>query len=434
VRTWRQLGADVRASRATLFELGHPNRRSLDIVLFLHFLESAAQLTLIGFCLTVGMSLPYLPLVALMIGYALWNVGSFVWTRRGDESRDCTLALSVQLVIEVIVLAALLYFGGGATNPFVSLFLVPVAMGAITLPTKSALLIAMLAAVCYTLLLAFFEPLPGGQHHMHEASAFSAHVIGMWVNFLVSGALLFGFLARLSAVARERAEDISALRESRLRDERLVAMAGVAAGAAHSLATPLSTIGLALDELLDTAPEADREIARVAREQLGVCRERLDEILQTTRAGHAGAMNGLLSDLIPAHVRQWHLLRPETDLRTVLDLPSVSVTIDPAIGHGLSTLLDNAIDAGISNNDLFVELRARVDGSLLIIDVEDHGGGPPPRIGQAPVPSTKRNGAGAGLMILGANLDRLGGSLVAKAGDQGSVMTMTVPLEEVVQP
>lgn len=415
---------------STLFELGFPNRRTLQMVIVLHLLESLAQAALLLFCVLVEMPLPYGALSAIAVVYGVWNVGSWFSARGIDENSDCTRALILQLVIEVLVLAALLYFGGGASNPFVSLFLVPLAMASITLLAAPAIAIGLLAAACYTLLLWFFQPL-ASQAHVHGASAFSMHVIGMWVNFLASGVLLVGFLLRLSAVARERAERLAVLRESRLRDQQLVAMAGVAAGAAHSLATPLSTIGVALDELHESGGE-DREIVAMAREQLEVCRERLSEILQATRAGQAGALVGQLPELVSSSARRWHLLRPEADLRVQLDLPAIEVALDPAIGHGLSTVLDNAIDAGLEAGDPHVMLQAGMTGELLELAVEDHGGGPPPDLGRLPTTSSKRHGAGAGLMILRANLERLGGELLFAAGDRGTIARIRVPVREAV--
>jgi hypothetical protein len=73
----------------------------------------------------------------------------------------------------------------GSTNPFVSLFLTPVAIAAAALRARYAWSMATLTGACYTLLLLFFRPL-AGQARAKHSDAFNLHILGVWITFLAS--------------------------------------------------------------------------------------------------------------------------------------------------------------------------------------------------------------------------------------------------------
>ena len=409
--------------RESFSELTSPNPRTLRVVIGLQLVSSLVHVLALVIILTAGVQLPVGPLLLIVAAFALWNVVSWMHSGRLATDMHCERHVLLQLTVTTVVLAGLLYFTGGATSPFVSLFLVPVAIGALSLSMPLALAIAALAASAYTLLLFFHVPLTA--QHVHGEAGFNFHVIGMWLNFLGSGAVLLLFLGILARVARERANALAALRERQMRAEQVVAMAGVAAGAAHAIATPLSTLSILLDELDDTGFVNDE--IRVAKEQLHVVRERLDEILRSVHPGMDAHDLQNLRELVGRLARQWHHRRPESDLRIDNLLPDIEAAIDPAFGHGLATLLDNAADANASVGATRVLLRAHLASGRLQVEVEDEGGAslpqsPPARTGH------KSNGHGAGLMILRTNLERLGGSLHFDRGARGCVARFIVPL------
>lgn len=403
-------------------ELISTNARTLQMVVGLQLLESGAQVLVIAAALLAGVDLPVFPLVMIVGAFAIWNLLSFRQAGQLPSAADSTNGVLLQLIVSVVVLTGLLYFTGGATSPFVSLFLVPIAIGAMALPFARSALVLLLAAIAYTLLLFYHVPLAA--QHMHGDAGFNFHVTLMWVNFLASGVVLHGFLGMLAWVARERASALSALREKQLRSEQVMAVAGVAAGAAHSLATPLSTIAILLDEMEESGEFAAE--VKLARAQLGVVRARLDEILCAARDDKEAEA---LHDLVNRLAHQWHITRPEADLRIQNQLSAAPAALDPALGHGLTTLLDNAADANTGRGASRVLLRCDVQQGQLHIEVEDEGGGPLPD-GGAVFQTTKNGGHGAGLLILRTNLERLGGSLDFLRGRKGCVARLVMPLPE----
>jgi len=410
-------------------ELISASPRTLRAVIGLHLLESGAQLFALGIAVVAGVGLPVEPLFLIACAFLAWNAGSWQLTRSLAAEVECQGQILLQLTVATATLAAMLYFTGGATSPLVSLFLIPIAIGALCLRMPGALLLAGFAAGAYTLLLFFHIPLAA--QHVHGEAGFNFHVIGMWLNFLGSTVVLLLFLGLLAAVTRERAVSLAALRERQLRSEQLVAMAGVAAGAAHALATPLSTLTVLLDEM-ETSGQSRAEID-LAREQLTVVKSRLDEILRSTHvsAGSPGfePEKEDVQTLLNRIVRQWHARRPECDLRVENTVADFAAVVDPAIGHGLVTLLDNGADANGAVGATRLVLRTMLRGHVLALEVEDEGKGPLPSVHSIPR-SDKPEGHGAGLMILRTNLERLEGRLDFSRGERGCIARLEVPLLE----
>src|SRR5690606_20612185 len=89
-------------------------------------------------------------------------------------------------------------------------------------------------------------------HHHSEAGELNMHIIGMWLNFFASTLLIIWFVTRMAEAVRVRDEALvrqqAAATEQRLQDEQLLAVATLAASAAHDLGTPLNTVKLIVDD------------------------------------------------------------------------------------------------------------------------------------------------------------------------------------------
>ena len=195
---------------------------------------------------------------------------------------------SAHLLTDVAALSALLYLSGGSANPFVSLYLVPLVIAAVALPAAFAWAMAAVTVTCYGLLFYFYVPLPA----LHLAHDFGLHLFGMWVNFLVSAVIIAWLVARMAQAIRTRDAQIARQREDALRNERIVALGTLAAGAAHELGTPLSTMAVVLGEMAHehaTDGELGRDIATL-RTQVDVCKHTITRMVAA--AGQARAEGG----------------------------------------------------------------------------------------------------------------------------------------------
>ena len=75
--------------------------------------------------------------LGLTIGaLALWNALNYGPVHATGASQDAEVAL--HLAVDIAALHVVLYFTGGSTNPFVSLYLVPISLAATSLPARYA--------------------------------------------------------------------------------------------------------------------------------------------------------------------------------------------------------------------------------------------------------------------------------------------------------
>lgn len=180
------------------------------------------------------------PLLALVSILAATNVALWFRLRTLVHVRFWTTAA---VLLDVGLLTALLAFSGGAHNPFTALYLVHVALTAMLLGPWEVVAVLLTSSLGYASLFFWCVPLPaclGG--HSSDGSGFSVHLHGMWIAFVVAGAATAGFMYRMAlAIQRER--------ETSERHVRLLGLATLAAGAAHEIGNPLSTIKVAATEL-----------------------------------------------------------------------------------------------------------------------------------------------------------------------------------------
>ncbi len=153
------------------------------------------------------------------------------------------LEYALQLACDLFIHSALLYFSGGSTNPFVSYYLVPLTIAAVTLPWRYSVVLSGIALTLYTsALLAQFYPL-----QTFPIARENLQVYGMWLSFALSAAVITFFAARMAEELRRQEELRAIRREEGLRDQQLLAVATQAAGAAHELGTPLATMSVLLE-------------------------------------------------------------------------------------------------------------------------------------------------------------------------------------------
>ncbi len=127
---------------------------------------------------------------------------------------------ALQLACDLLIHSALLYYSGGSTNPFVSYYLVPLAIAAVTLPWLYSLILSGIALTAYSLLLVQFYPLEG-----LPMARDKMQVYGMWLSIALAAAVITFFAARMAEELRRQEQLRSERREESLRDEQLLAVA-----------------------------------------------------------------------------------------------------------------------------------------------------------------------------------------------------------------
>lgn len=377
----------------------------------------------------LAIPLPLAPLLALLLLMAVFNLLIQFWSGPGEFHVG---DLAGQLAVDLVAMGVLLYLTGGATNPLVSLLLLPVAVAAFALPARWVAGLAVLAIGLYSFLMLYSLPLPIAD----VARATRLHLTGMWLTFVVSTLLLAWFVTRLTVALRTRDRQLAAAREDALRDAQVVALGQLAAGAAHELGTPLATMRVLAGEWVgDVAlPAAARADLELLSRQIDRCKEIVGGL--TRQAGIERAAAPQAADVwLESLLARWRTLWPNATcaLETAGMGRPPWLLADATLEQAVVNLLDNA--ARVAPEDLRVVLDW--DAATLRIAVQDRGPGFPPDVlrggGAEPLPAGapgSARGAGIGLWLTRAAVERRGGRLRLANTAEGGVATLEMPLGE----
>lgn len=372
----------------------------------------------IGVALLMGFLDARLPLVSLGC-IILLHLGleAVAWVRLRQDGLGAVEILS-HLTVDAAGIAALVYLTGGYANPFISLLLVPLILAAVTLPPLHAWGMAAWVGVLYTLLMRFYQPL---EIHVSPEAAVDLHLSGMWLNFLLTAALVAAFAGRLAATLRRRDAQLAEAREQRLRDEQLFALGLQAASAAHDLATPMASVRITLDELRGDYvgdDELERPFALLSG-QLSRMEAVLDRLGRAARGrGGETAAREEATLWLDRVLEHWGLMWP--DVRVIADWPRSmgEIECNAALESVMATLLNNAAQA----SPWEIGVKAARAGDKLVIKVTDRGEGWKPEV-------AKPGGWGVGLELARATLQRLGGGLDLREHPGGGLVAQVeIPL------
>lgn len=333
------------------------------------------------------------------------------------------------LALDIGVLTWQLFWSGGPANPFVSMYLLPVVLVAFALPARWVLVVAATGALAYGLLVLQHQPLPHTHHS--EQELIDLHLLGMWVNFLLSALVVTLFATRLaSGMAAQRAK-LAAANEAALRSQAVIAVATQAAATAHQLNTPLATMAVISGELADALadrPALAYDIA-LLRRQIDLCRATLRRLVDD--AGSHGTAPRRLGQLVAHSIERLCLLRPGAAIRPRIgaDASRLEIASPAAIEHLLLNLLSNALDASSTRASRSVMLDVDADRLALRLEVADQGAGPPPD--PPDFASTKPHGLGLGLTLSRVIVAQHGGVIRFASGDRGGRVSVEFPLSQV---
>ena len=339
-----------------------------------------------------------------------------------------------QLLIDVICLNTLFYFSGGANNPFISYLLVPICISAATLPWRFTWFITSLCLCAYSLLLFFHVNLPIFEISHHHESTLSWHILGMWFNFFISAILITYFVVKMAKTLREQNELLNKLREDELRNEQLMAVAMLAAGAAHEINTPLSTMTVLLSELRAEYKTNEKLLLdlELLSTQVNQCAKTLKKIVHDSSAASIGHFKQQpVKEFCEQVLDRWQLFRPTVQFSYLFSegFAEKNIVADPRIEQAIINLLNNAADA---NPKACVTITIGCMDNTLVWKILDEGSGIDSNI-QAElgknVVSTKKHGLGLGMLLSNATLKNYGGSVTQIAQlPRGTLTELRLPL------
>ncbi|MBX2812368.1 MAG: ATP-binding protein [Myxococcales bacterium] len=386
------------------------------------------------------LQLPLSQLGALMGTSLAINGVSSVWEYRGGGVHPW--AVPIVSAVDVLLLTGLLYFSGGPSNPFASLYVVHIALAAVVLPPVQTWGLVGLALVCLSLLSLYHWPLAISDH----VTVLGTHwrFVGTWLSFLVAAVFIVYFVQRVTVALSQRESELARARELSVRSEKLASLATLAAGAAHELSTPLSTIAVVAKELerllmKENAPDHAVEDARLIRKQVMRCRSILSQM-----AADAGDASGERARPVSAEqlmqLAQEGLPQTERLKFTYGSGVTLVQALLPAraISQAFRSLIKNALQASGATVEIVVSLSDK--GQSWTIEISDQGKGMSEEVlsrAGDPFFTTKEpgEGMGLGLFLTRAVLERFGGQLELRSTEgAGTLAVVVLPLESDPEP
>jgi len=386
---------------------------------------------------TLALAVPVSEMLMVVGCLALFNLVSHLRWRTGHRVQHVELFLA--LLIDVAVLTVQLYLSGGTGNPFVFLYLLQIALGAVLLRGGYIWSIVLITALCFTALSRHHLPLPATPD-LHQGAP-SLYTQGLLVCFLLNAILVVIFITRIGRNLRQRDARLASARQRAAEEEHIVRMGLLASGAAHELGTPLSTMAVILgdwkhDPLLSAHPGLKGEVAEM-QAQVKRCKSIVSGILLSageTRGEESAETT--VCQFADRLARDWQATRTVAEFRYANRFGAdAAMVADTTLEQMVFNVLDNARDASPG----LVELAFDRVADTLRITVTDAGPGFEPailsRLGK-PYQSTKgRAGGGLGLFLAMTVARTLGGSLVARNRPEGGAeVVIQLPLAAIALP
>lgn len=419
---------------------GRIRRRTLHQIRWVALGGQAVAVLAVEFWL--GFRQPLL-LLALLIGFSALVNGLSLLRRprsRWLEEREASLFLAFDL----LQLGGLLALTGGLINPFTFLILAPVTVSASVLSPRSTMALAGLAIAVLALLAFWHLPLPWAGAGFDVEPLY---LLGLWIALTLTTAFISAYVASLAAERRRLGEALYATQGALAREQRLAALGGLAAAAAHELGSPLSTIAVVARDLERELPPGSpqREDALLLLEETQRCSRLLAELAKRPEADGGEPFNRLPISALIAAAAEPHRLKSTAHFSiTAQPLSGVDETEpvlprDPQILHGLGTLIQNALQFAQTR----VEVTALWDAARLELRIRDDGPGFEPgllaRLGE-PYVSSGESGRpdsgphmGLGIFIAQTLLSHSGAELSFTNHDLGGAeVVISWPLSQFV--
>ena len=425
------------------FEWTSDSRLRLVTIVRLRWMAIFGQLAAIlivmfiyGFALPLGSCLSYIALSAWL------NV--YLAVRFPARHRLSIGHATLMLAYDLVQLSALLYLTGGIENPFTMVMLAPVTVSAGSLPPRNTVFLGILTVIALALISTTHFPLPWYPGmRLDLPQLYQTGYLAAVAACMVFIAL---YAARLAKESRQMSAALAATDLVLAREQKLHALDGLAAAAAHELGTPLSTIVLVAKELQrdEATSPAMREDLELLRTQALRCREILAKL--TRRPSEQDPLHAHLTVLELLDESAGPYRNHGANIAIAAGPRAANAGNEEPIGerrpgviYGLGNLIENAIDFAKSK----VEVRADWTDRVVEISILDDGPGFPADVMETlgePYVTTRSaggrmgdgesTGMGLGFFIAKTLLERSGATLNLAnrdAPESGAIVRITWP-------
>ena len=326
----------------------------------------------------LGLELPLIPALFVVFTSGVINIAQIV-TRPASSwlrNKEATMALAFDL-LQVSVLLSLT---GGLTNPFSILILGPVTVSASILTRRSTLFLSLLAIISVTINVFWYSPIPWpeGSFFIH-----SLYLYGLWAALVFTAIFLAAYVSSLTEEARSMGMALVASQMALAREQKLSALGGLAAAAAHELGSPLGTMLVVAKEMKEELPPDDIYLPDVELliSEILRCREILQNLSTSPEEGGGDPYNIIpIVSLIEAAVEPYDKPEIKTSITSTsegkVDEEHPMVLRSPEILHSLGLFAQNAIQFAHESVDISVVWNNRT----ITLTLHDDGPGFDPQI------------------------------------------------------
>ncbi len=395
----------------------------IQVIIALRSVAIVIQLLLIFFVnLVLAYQLPWIPLFSVIALELIFTLVSFIFYRGVRQISNNAVLL--QIGADIVFLTLLLFFSGGATNAFVSLLLIPIAIAAVSLTPILLAVVALMAITSYSVLL-WFLPMSVMHGNME------GHFIAMGINFLLSTLVVALVVGKMARSINQRELAIAAYREDLLKQEQVISLGVASAQVTHQLATPIATVQLLADELAEDFPE--NPVISDMLIQLTRCKDSLDTFRSMVFSIKNQTIIPLDTDNLLAQIQENLTINyPDTLVNFIREHSQpVAIRADTALLPAILNLINNAIRSSKTNNNQRITLMSQIQDNKWQLIIRDYGLGftleKLSELGVSPVMS--KQGLGVAVFLSHASLERIGGKLALTNHQQGgALVTLSLPI------
>ena len=279
----------------------------------------------------------------------------------------------VFLIIDISQLSALIYLTGGIVNPFAVFLLIPSVFASSNLGLRTNILIVFFTTMMIIFLTFYHKDLPKPLSEHFHVSAFYYYAIP--ISLMIALFFLNYFAIIFGAESKLRKEALNKMEEVMAKEHEMLSLGGQAAAAAHSLGTPLSTIKIISQELMNQLKDQKDIIQDI--ELLSSQVERCNQILKRLSLNPNEEDDFIDEDLsIRDYLKEIIISFKETSDKEFIfnfdqDSNSKKITKSIEIVYGLRNFIGNANK--YSSNKVFINLKS--DNKITQIIIEDDGKG-----------------------------------------------------------
>jgi len=409
-------------------------RQGLQRLLLLRtFVTASSVIAVLALHVLSEIEIPVIFIVYLISGIVVSVL--FGYWRLATPKFVSNLELFCHILVDVFFLIVLLLNTGGASNPLISYLLVLLALTATLLPQSYVNIFSVGGILIYTsfLLLDLTSDNNMAMSPENEVMTFQLHLVGMWVIFLVSAILISVLITRMAKAIKVRELNLAEARENELRNEQLVAIGTLAAGTAHALGTPLSTMAVLLTELdnLDAeslrASDIKSDIS-LLRQQVTRCKNSLTQLIRYYNKDNPEEVEEIPLKAFVEDIQDYIVnIHPASAIDFRFDNNTNEVvTSNLSVKHAVINIIENAIKAAHSKVNVSFHVTTDTP-SLFEIAIKDDGPGIPSEVMEKlgdPFISSRKESMGLGIFLANAAIERLHGSIEMVNMKEGGALSI----------